>query len=140
MSNLANMMLFLVGGGVFGVFAVIVVPQLWRQRPSARIARRFAMHVRNARADSLIPTLAFGDAAIFQDEDLSRLDRARRRISNLFANIGCGRALRRLVLLGLALLWSCWRLRLAGSAGISLWRYWLLVVVAWQRALLAMSR
>jgi tight adherence protein B len=100
MSNLANMMLFLVGGGVFGVFAVIVVPQWWRQRPSARIARRFAMHVRNARADSLIPTLAFGDAAIFQDEDLSRLDRARRRISNLFANIGGGRALRRLVLLG----------------------------------------
>ncbi len=119
MSDLARMLLFLAGGAAFGLVAVVLAPHWWRRRPAARTARRFRRYVHNARTASLTTLAPFSLHSVFEDEDRTWLQTQQNRFTNLFANIGGGRALRRLtvfggavgsVVLGTATVWLGWNL------------------------------
>ena len=101
MTELANLMILMLAS-VSGAIAVVVVPQWWRQRPSARAERRFAHYIRRAGAENLSATASvFSANPVFSADDESTwLEASGQRIANRLANIGGRKALHRLLAIG----------------------------------------
>jgi len=126
MNELGSMLIFLLAGGTVGIFAVVLAPRWWLNRPTARTARRMVHYARAGKAVATAGPL-FRAGSIFENETKNALERINASVSNLFANIGGGPSLRRLSLLALAAglaalatttLWLGWEFALALAAAI----------------------